>query len=987
MRQDGANSDWLACSGRRLARRPGVGHFARLFLPVASLAFTFLLTPLAALATPANKTALVKYYGPFLASNLNSCATCHLPTKLDHPPESLDEFPHNPFGDRLRILGKQLKEQGKARDIPSRLALIAKEDADSDGVSNEIEILLGRAPGDSKDKPTGIELATLPKRQRELTEFLQRYRWEPFQSVKKPAVPALANTRVSSHGHAASLPIRNPIDAFVSAEHKARGLTPRPEASKQILLRRVYLDLIGLTPTLEEQRDFAADQSPAAYDKLVDRLLDDPRYGERWGRHWMDIWRYSDWAGWADGNQIRDSKPHIWRWRDWIIESLNADKGYDRMVLEMLAADEIAPTDPNALRATGFLARNFKLLSREQWMEDTLKHTSQAFLGVTVGCAKCHNHMFDPISQKDYYQMRAIFEPHQVRTDRIAGELDLSKNGLVRVFDSNTNGPTYLFIRGDERRPDTNQIMQPGVPASLCGLTAVAASGGKLETHSISLPRLAAHPDRRDFVAHDTIAAAEREVEAAQQKFDKSKSELARISHSATNDVAHSQTNLVSIKRKTAEFEAGLDVAQTKLIALRKVIAVEAIENTGEKNTAKWRSAAHETVVAQRDQAVAEAAQKLLLAKAAETDAQAKVGTSAISGTADKPKTKESDKAAKDLEAAKKNTSEAEKALADAKEALEKEPTTVFKPRPTDDYPETSSGRRLAFAQWLSSPQNPLTARVAVNHIWLRHFGRGLVPTPNDFGANGRPASHPALLDWLAAELMADGWSMKKLHRLMVTSSAYRMASTPNQTDAKIDPDNVYLWRMGPHRMEAELVRDNLLYLGGNLDLTMGGPEIDHKLGLTSTRRSVYLRTAAEKEVEFLKIFDNASVTECYMRKPSVMPQQALALANSEVALRQAEILSAKLVSATREDRQAFVTLAFEKILARPATPAENRLCLDFLEQQPALKTTQHSSAVRKVSTAGTARESTGPTGSTDSKRARDLILVLFNHNDFVSIR
>src|SRR5688572_14470925 len=196
----------------------------------------------------------------------------------------------------------------------------------------------------------------------------------------------------------------------------------------------------------------------------------------------MDIWRYSDWAGWSGGNQIRDSKPHIWRWRDWIIESLNKDKGYNQMVLEMLAADEISPTDTNALRATGFLVRNYKMLSREQWLEDTVKHTSQAFLGVTVGCAKCHDHMTDPIAQTEYYQMRAIFEPHQVRTDRVPGELDRLKNGLVRTYNVETVPPTYFFNRGDERKPDTNRVMQPGVPRAL------SWDGQEFALQKVSLP-------------------------------------------------------------------------------------------------------------------------------------------------------------------------------------------------------------------------------------------------------------------------------------------------------------------------------------------------------------------------------------------------------------------------------------------------------------------------------------------------------------------
>ncbi len=374
----------------------------------------------AAQATPANKAALEKHYDRFLAKNLTRCTTCHLPSENKNP-ETLDEFPHNPFGARLRAAGKQLVADGKKKDLPLRLQLVAHEDADDDGVENETELLLGHNPGDAKDSPTYEELADGVTRRAEAEKFFGSYRWQPFEPVSRPAVPVISKSVISESVtapkaeaartdslNAVSLitfPIRNPIDAFIAAEHQARGLKARPEASKEILLRRVYLDLIGLSPTPKELTAFEKDDSPDAYEKVVDRLLADPRYGERWARHWMDVWRYSDWAGWSGGNQIRDSKPHIWQWRDWIVESLNADKGYDQMIVEMLAADEVAPEDTNTLRATGFLVRNYKMLSREQWLEDTVKHTSQAFLGVTMGCAKCHDHMYDPISQAEYYSV------------------------------------------------------------------------------------------------------------------------------------------------------------------------------------------------------------------------------------------------------------------------------------------------------------------------------------------------------------------------------------------------------------------------------------------------------------------------------------------------------------------------------------------------------------------------------------------------------
>jgi hypothetical protein len=245
--------------------------------------------------------------------------------------------------------------------------------------------------------------------------------------------------------------VRNPIDAFIAAGLESQGLSPAPATAKSTLLRRVYLDLVGLPPTRDELAAFLADDSPHAYEAVVDRPLASPQSGERWGRHWMDVWRYSDWSGYRQ--EIRNSARHIWRWRDWIVESLNADKGYDRMATEMLAGDELAPTDPNTLRATGFLVRNWEKFSRTAWLESTVEHTAKAFLGVTMNCCRCHDHKFDPISQAEYFQFRAIFEPHQVRTERVPDQPDVAIDGLARVCDMKLDAPTYLLERGDEKRP------------------------------------------------------------------------------------------------------------------------------------------------------------------------------------------------------------------------------------------------------------------------------------------------------------------------------------------------------------------------------------------------------------------------------------------------------------------------------------------------------------------------------------------------------
>ena len=863
-------------------------------------------------ATPANKSSLAKHFDTFLPAPLNACTTCHLPSTKKSP-ESLKDFPHNPFGNRLRELGEQLRADGKKSDLATRLALLGNDDSDGDGVDNLSELLLGHNPGDARDQPTPAELANASERRAAFDKFLTSYRWKPFDLVQRPAPPDVRHS---------PFPIRNSIDSFLAAEHQARGLTPRPPAEPEVLLRRVYLDLIGLSPTPAEAEAFLADPSPQAYERVVDRLLNDPRHGERWARHWMDVWRYSDWAGWTGGNQIRDSQPHIWRWRDGIVESLHADKPYDRMVVEMLAADELAPEDTNALRATGFLVRNYKMLSRETWLEDTMNHTTRAFLGMTVGCAKCHNHMFDPISQREYYQMRAIFEPHQVRIDRVPGEVDAKKDGLVRAYDAATNTPTYLFHRGDERTPDKDHPMSPGV---------LAALGGKFAVQPVALPKLAWQPDQREFVLKETRAAVEKAVVEAQAA-------LAKLA--GTNTPA-------------AKVEAALtlDLAKLKRDVLVGQLRAEQLEPTAKKDSAEWKQFATDLASQQRQVGVLEAKLAVSKAQQAATDAQVKSDTAAKGS--DKAAT---DKTAKELTAAKKKLTDGEKALAAAEKEFAAAPSTAFKPRVVTNYPAVSSGRRLAFARWVASPENPLTARVAANHLWRQHFGSALVPSTDDFGANGRAPTHPQLLDWLASELMSRGWKMKELHRLIVTSSAYRLSATPDPANAKIDPDNRYLWRMNSRRIEAEAIRDNLLWTAGQLDPAMGGPEIDHNSGLTSKRRSLYLRTAAEKEVEFLKIFDNASVTECYERKQTVVPQQALALANSELTLDLAKRLATDL-GARASGSDAFITQAYRRILARAPKPPELAQCREFL-------------------------------GQGDAARAREnLVLVLFNHSDFVTVR
>ncbi len=305
----------------------------------------------------------------------------------------------------------------------------------------------------------------------------------------------------------------------------------------------------------------------------------------------------------------------------------------------------------------------------------------------------------------------------------------------------------------------------------------------------------------------------------------------------------------------------------------------------------------------------------------------------------------------------------------------------------TPVHTSTSTGRRLALARWITDPNNPLTARVAVNQIWMHHAGAPLVPTVFDFGRNGTPPAIPKLLDWLASRLQEEGWRIKAIHRLIVTSALYRMESSsggPDHSDVARDPANTYYWRMNPRRMEAEAVRDNVLHVAGSLDQTMGGPDLDPQTGLNSSRRSLYFRHAKEKRVTFLRLFDSSDVLSCYRRSESVVPQQALALANSSLCREQSRILATRLErEAFPSDQDTFIAAAFEHVLGRAPTAEERVICKEFLE-------TQGRQLVRPgamTAFAGGPPAAVPPAAEPAQRAREDLVHVLLNHNDFLTIR
>lgn len=884
---------------------------------------------------------------------------------------------------------------------------------------------------------------------------------------------------------------KNSLDAFIAARHEKRGLAPRPEADRRVLLRRVTLDLTGLPPTAAEQAAFLADTSPYAYEKVVERLLASPHYGERWGRHWLDVWRYSDW--WGLGSEVRNSQKHIWHWRDWTLEAMNSDVGYDQMLREMLAADELYPTDDSRLRATGFLARSYFKFNRNTWLEDVVEHTSKAFLGITMNCAKCHDHKYDPISQQDFYRFRAFFEPYQIRTDLTGSETDIEKNGVPRVFDCNLDTPTYLFIRGDEKNPRKTPIA-PGLPKVL------AREG--VDIRQIELPTEAYMTGLRPSIlanhlryAEERLQNARRELELARQalniggtaqpprvlakgftsslwevksgrwtnKGEALAQEEVAATRSATRlkvgappdflahfkftptggktyhsvglafDVSDGHEVLVYLSaykggpkvqiayKNGAEFVYPPAAAQMRPIKLNEMQDVSILVRGGEVNvdvngraalayrlpiprrpgalelitfdaTATMHAfelttlptrpgltpqqANNAVLVAEKALATAilrpEAIRKAVeadrlrtpAARRAANEAERALATAVAEEGVARAETKQLAAAQKALETArKKPAGETYTSLRGSVKTLEsnvESEASRMKP-----FPQTSTGRRSALAKWFTARENPLTARVAANHIWLRHMGTPLVPTVFDFGRKGLAPSHPELLDWLAVELIENGWSMKHLHRLIVTSATYRMSSASAGATAEraADPENRDYWRMNSIRMESQTVRDSLLLLSGDLDPMIGGPPVP--ANAITNRRSLYFFHSHNEQNKFLSLFDDANVLECYRRTVSVLPQQGLALQNSGVAMDAASRIASRLEMI---DPVVFCRTAFETVLAQTPTADELTACVEALKEFEVL-------AVKEK--------------RTESAREARVLLIhaLLNHNDFVTIR
>lgn len=689
------------------------------------------------------------------------------------------------------------------------------------------------------------DLEELKKRElRPITED-ERNGWA-FKTPVKQTVPAVSRAGWSA----------NPIDAFLLDGMLKKGLTPAGPADRRSLIRRAYLDVLGLPPTPAETESFAKDTSADAWPKLVEKLLASPHYGERWARHWMDLVRYAD----SGGYEFDTDRPEMYRYRDYLITAFNNDKPYDLFVKEQLAGDEIAPESDDAMIATGFLRLGPEGGgNRLDAVDDLVSTTTLTFMGMTVGCARCHNHKFDPIPQMDYYRIQSIFYPTQ------------------------------------------------------------AVEHALVPSHEV-----AAHRD------------ATQKIEAQQTPLRARKTEIEKPFHRIITD------------REIAKLPEYLQVAWNTPADKRtqgQKLNVTQIEDTlGLSSLRKLVTEAHLIALMPEDVKAQHAAVKAEIAALEKQKPRRLATASAIGERGREPRP---------VHFLHRGSADAPgSAVTPGVLSVAHRGEWTF---PTPPPEAGSSWRRRGFAEWLVTTDNPLTARVMVNRIWQHHFGEGIVRTPSSFGKMGEAPSHPQLLDWLAVEFVERGWSVKAMHRLMLTSQAYQMASADTTANYGIDPENRMFWRMPRVRLEAEVIRDHIMATAGTLNLTVGGPAIfpyiDPDLfeksssrdwrGLPDSdpatwRRSLYVFSKRSIRYPMFETFDQPNlINSIDRRNRTTIAPQALILMNNQMVLFQAGKFAERVRTEAGADPTQQVRLAVQLALGRPADAIELTRGAQFIKGSP----------------------------------------------------
>jgi hypothetical protein len=751
-------------------------------------------------------------------------------------------------------------------------------------------VVAGAIAGDKPSAPDGYAPPeAFSQEQRE------HWAYQPVQRVLPPAVKDAGW-------------VRNPIDRFILVEIEKLGMVQAREADRVALIRRVTFDLTGLPPSPDEVAAFVGDRRPDAYDRLVDRLLASPQYGERWGQHWLDLAHYAD----SNGFELDAERPDAWRYRDWVVNALNTDLPYDRFLTLQIAGDDIAPGDRDALIATGFCRCGPRELvggnvipeeKRQSELTEITGTVGSVFLGMTIGCARCHDHKFDAIPTTDYYRLQSFFAASELTDSPISSPKDRE---------------AYTAVE--------KAIQQKVAPLKKDLAALEAPYRAALKQAKLSI----LGPDERAVVS---IPAKDRTP--AQKKLAKGLEASMRITWEevaeavAANPGDHARRE--RLKREIYEIERTLPHPPAHAMAL-----------IDKKSKATDSFVLRRGDFKMRGPKVAPRPPGVILASQATGSFPV-----AIEGKGDK------------------------------------------------------TGRRSALATWLVDPGNPMTSRVIVNRLWQYHFGRGIVATSSDFGVRGEPPSHPELLDWLASELVAGGWRLKPLHRLMVTSATYRQS---NQCDAKLaadDPENTLFGRMSRRRLDAEGVRDAMLAVAGELNPKMGGPGVIAPLEkeikdlifteaevvdlwpvdrdpAEHARRSLYLFRKRNVRYPLFDAFDSPDTqSACPRRATSTHALQALTLLNSDLATGRARVLAGRILRDGGNGDDDRIRRAYQIVLAREPKRSETARARSFLKAQ--------SDRIR--------HERRQPDGQADGSIDRadraawaDFSLALLNSNEFLYV-
>ena len=804
------------------------------------------------------------------------------------------------------------------------------------------------APGASPAYPGGYT-------PREITDADRS--WWAFKKPVRNTPPAVRDAKWS----------HNPIDAFVANMREQKGLEAAPQADRRTLIRRAYLDLIGLLPPPEEVEAFVKDPAPDAYSKLVDKLLASPNYGERWGRNWLDVVRYAD----SSGFEFDITVENAWRYRDYVIKAFNEDKPYNQFIIEQLAGDELDKPTPDSLIATTYYRVGPRVRFREanypsyryDYMDDMVRTTFQGFQGLSVNCARCHDHKFDPITRLDYFKTVAAFwsyvdydqplvpkdqvDAYNAKLKALADEMTPLRQEIARIE------KPYQEKRREQQVQDALKKFPPDIQEAIKTPEDKRTPGQKLLVAQVIIGGPDVDPD--NIVADANASAKAKAAAKANQVFGAGSESYGRGPLKLSPED----------EKKRAELQAKIAAIEERLPP--PLPTADGVRDGDYRLTPDGLGDSHIPGTGRPDYGI-----KCCFVPAVGTKFE--VPPLYFAANSDDIKTNES-------------TFQVQPGFLTVLTDPKNPPPATHVPNRTD---YVTSGRRRALAEAIASADNPLTARVMVNRIWAWHFGTGIVSTPGNFGKMGTLPSNPELLDWLATEFVQKGWSVKAMHRIIMNSETYKMASAfSREADLKADPTNVYLWRFPPHRAEAEIIRDITLDASGKLNRQFGGepffPAIpaslraDQPRGVweltkeepSTWRRAVYAYVKRGLKYPMFEVFDEPDLNvTCERRATSTVPTQALTLLNNEFTLKQAGYFADRVWQAAGPNPEKQVTEMYRIALSRDPSASEMRANLEFLKKQTdaaAAKTAAGDSAARSA--------------------LNDLAHVTLNLNEFVYIK